>query len=208
MQPMLLFDLDDTLILTHRRHYKVVADFFALNNQDFISMEDYIKVRRDKNLSNSSLVKELNSSLLLSFKDYWYNNIESSAYLKFDTSIVQADLLLQLQAQGYMLGIVSLRSNKKMATEQLKNFSWFSSFTEVYFAEHSSSNNPKVEIIQNLSKQYNVIALTGDAEADKEAALSNKIEFYGVNTGLYKTGSTDANSDVNDIIKSILHVHP
>lgn len=201
---MLLFDLDDTLINTHLRHYKVVESFFTSHDKSFIGFEEYVKIRRNKGLSNSSVVKEFEPVLSEAFREYWYKCIEREDYLQYDTAIVAKDLLMQLKYQNYILGIVSLRSNSTTAISQLQTFEWYSYFNAVHFLSHSSEMNPKIEMVKKLSTQYKIAGLVGDAETDRQAAEETDILFYGVKTGLYNSDLAYRYSDVNEVISSFL----
>ena len=203
MQKMLLFDLDDTLINTHFRHYKVVADFLSLNGKK-IEFEEYLQLRRDKNLTNKELIKKFEPFLANNFNQHWANCIESEHYLQYDTTIVSPNLLNKLINQGYILGIVSLRSNNGNASAQLRNFNWHSYFEKVSFLRHDGQNNPKIKVLEELRKQYEVAALVGDAITDKQAAGETAVPFYGVRTGFYKSDASFSFNHVNEFIFEFL----
>src|SRR4051812_29766720 len=109
----LVFDLDDTLIDTRRRHFQVVHDFLTLKEITPFSFDEYLEKRKRGTLSNIDLIRLCYPGKTLDkhFKDFWKENIESSYYLNFDTTIVDFDLLKQVSTANDIY-ILSLRSNK------------------------------------------------------------------------------------------------
>lgn len=203
MQTILLFDLDDTLINTRIRHYKVVENFFVRHNRRFVDYKEYLKLRRD-NISNSAIVRMFDPGMSEAFQEHWQHSIEGQKYLQYDCPIVSTELLKQLKCRNYILGIVSLRSNSVTAIYQLKRIELYSYFDSVNFLAHNAQTNPKIEILKDLSNKFKVAGFVGDAETDKQAAERNNILFYGVKTGIYNSDNDYGYADVNEVICDFL----
>lgn len=201
---MIFFDLDDTLINTHKRHFTVVYDFIAhfypslLN--DFCNFKDYLSVRKKNGFSNVEILKyyfQDNISTQL-FNDFFLKSIENEQYLNLDSLIINPKLLNEIPFQK---GICSLRSDTDSALKQLKNLSLDVHFKEIYFLKHSKVTNPKKIFFENRN---DVIAFFGDSISDYYAVNNTNIKFYGVKTGLYILQTPNLFTDINIALQEFL----
>ena len=132
----IVFDLDETLISTSYRQYKVLCDIFLHDNLP--TFHHYENERESQSISNYQWVcgsiKNLDKKKYL---ELYTHTIESSNYLKHDTLKVDLNLLNTLITQKKKkLILISLRNNQKNSLNQLKNLKLFSYFSEIYFVNH------------------------------------------------------------------------
>lgn len=199
----LVFDLDDTLINTQKRHYQMVIDFLKLHSisADF-SFEEYLNTRRERGFSNLKLLNYYypTERIEKEFNAFWYENIESPFYLSLDEIIVDINLLENISLTNDLY-ILSLRSNHYNAMKQVQTFSFYSLFQNIIFLNHQQDNNPKTNELLKLKRQYQVIKFIGDSESDKEAAINGSVNFALVQTGIYKINNSSNFFNVNTYLK-------
>ncbi|MFL9482447.1 HAD hydrolase-like protein [Chitinophagaceae bacterium LWZ2-11] len=187
---ILLFDLDDTLINSKLRQYEVVKSFAKSNRiKAFYSYEEYLEKRKSNNFSNKQLLS-LESGCIINiveFENYWNQNIESASFLEYDKPYLEKKILQEYKnINDSEWGIISLRTNIKNADSQLVKFGFDKLFDLHFFLPHNNNINPKIRQIEDLKEVYEIIGLVGDSKIDKEAANVNGINFFAVETGLYK----------------------
>lgn len=202
----LVFDLDDTLIDTKLRHYQVLKTYILSKELQFtLTLSDYCSRRRSMELSNLDLLKLVtsNSSFDVEFKNFWEQNIESAEFLKFDTPIVNEDLLLDCSLL-YDIYILSLRNNSMNANIQLKTLPFASLIKNAFFIKHNS-DNPKINELIRLKYNYDEIVFIGDTKTDKEAAMIANVDFVLVQSGIYKVENILSYTNVNSFLKSIIN---
>jgi len=204
MQQMILFDLDDTLIDTHQRHYFIFSDFLKKYNSQKISFEEYISQRRKRTFSNKILMQEMLPEHADEFDDYFARAIESTQYLKFDRPIVNDFLLKAMKEKNIKATVLSLRSNRQTAMDEVKQFSFYNLMDEFIFLKHHENSNPKSAYITQLKVNNEVIAFIGDNAYDKRAAEETQTDFYAVSTGMYPINDPIVYKDVNTALQQIL----
>lgn len=201
----IVFDLDDTLIDTRKRHYRVVIDFLKLYNIKVnFSFEEYINVRTENKFSNFSFLKYYYSAKinLSEFEIFWQENIEHPTYLSLDEEIINNKLLEKASPENDLY-ILSLRSNHTNAISQVNSFSFRSLFRKTIFLEHQQNNNPKTSELLKVKKQYQNVSFIGDSESDKVAATQASVNFILVETGIYKIDNAVRFSNVNTYLKQL-----
>jgi phosphoglycolate phosphatase-like HAD superfamily hydrolase len=197
---VIIFDLDDTLIDTRIRHYKILQDFLKEKGIEFICYRDYLSKRRQDSASNLSLIKELFPLAEEGFNEFWLQNIESEKYLQYDREIVNVKLLNELKIRtNSMFVILSLRKQKDIAENQCLSFSFFKNFQKLIFLPHSSVN-PKLQFLKEFKKQFNVLFFVGDSTNDRDASLAADVPFYAVDTGFYSLSSSRIYPDINHLL--------
>ncbi|MEO8568804.1 MAG: HAD hydrolase-like protein, partial [Ginsengibacter sp.] len=113
-----IFDLDDTLIDTQKRHFNIVKDFLKEVGKS-LDFEEYLNIRKKNNWPNSGIIKKVCPLKVDDFSSFWRLNIENMKYLKHDIEIVDTALLNELKTKrpcDFIL--LSLRSNPASAEEQ------------------------------------------------------------------------------------------
>ena len=200
----IVFDLDETLITTSYRQYKVLCDLFPeLNSSNY---DDY-KIQRFKDsLSNFKWInKYINNLSQESYISRFTSVIENPEYLSHDTLKIDLKLFEKLVNQKKkQLILVSLRKNQKNGFNQLKKLKLFPYFSEIHFLKHTNLANPKVDLIRKLKVKYNIEGYIGDSLIDFEASDLNNIPFYPVHSEIHNTFEEKA-KDVNQWIKKIIN---
>jgi len=203
----LIFDLDDTLIDTRRRHYHIVTDFLKLNGiTNSLSFNEYVNIRRENSFTNLQLLMHFYSAERIEdrFKLFWKENIENPKYLSLDELIVDLDLLKNISIENDLY-ILSLRSNHFNALNQVKSFPFYKLFKKILFLDYQNERNPKTNELLILRQLYHQIRFIGDSESDKEAAINSSVNFVLVLTGIYKITNTTFFFDVNNFLKTNLN---
>jgi phosphoglycolate phosphatase-like HAD superfamily hydrolase len=200
-----LFDLDETLINTKKRHFKVVSDFLEINGLSQVDLAEYLE-KRSRGLTNSDVVGSIDPDLKEQFSVFWNSAIESTDYLIYDTSLVDTKLLVELKSRcSCEFIILSLRSNAKSAAEQFERMPFSGLFSRRYFLPHSASTNPKIDVIEGLKGEMDVLCFVGDSYSDYQAAEMTNTVFVPVNSGWQMKWTEKWISDINQIIKRSLN---
>lgn len=202
---IVIFDLDETLIYTFYRQYKVIESFFEIRqiklNQNF---ESYLELRKEKKISNFDYFKMhlQDNKIEEDFRSYFLENIESVDFLKLDTLIVDINLL-----KGYknkinaVFLILSLRTNEHNSKNQIEQLGLSSVIDNAIFLKHNKVLNPKIEALSILKKRYNVVCFIGDSLTDLNAANETNIPFIKVNTNIFDFEYSDKSySTINDFL--------
>lgn len=205
MKNLIVFDLDDTLICTKRRHYEVYSRFLDKSHIEKMGFHDYLMLRK-RGQTNSEIIRNIEPGLESSFVTFWKDFIESPEFLQMDTEIVNSSLLQQLKnVREADFQILSLRTNANTAFDQFKRFSFAHLFENVSFLVHESGGNPKVKALSQMKSMYNLLFFVGDTAADREAATLNSIPFFGVLTGLKDLHADHVSQDINELIKDYIN---
>jgi phosphoglycolate phosphatase-like HAD superfamily hydrolase len=205
----IVFDLDETLISTSFRQYKVVSEFLRnqLSVEEIISFDDYLQKRKLHRLSNWEIVRLFlnNDRYKTEYFSYVSSVIETPFYLSYDKLIVSLDAMEHFNKHfGLHLILVSLRNNIENSRSQLMNLGLFQFFKEIYFVPHSF-DNPKTKILESLKSTYDLVGFVGDSEIDSKAADDSSVNFFNVETGIYPNQSTHKKFiDVNFFFKKII----
>jgi len=171
-----------------------------------ISYESYNLKRYENRISNTEFFYSLSSdnTLLKDFREYYLNNIESLKFLKYDSLIVDINLLSTLKKKHHDLVLLSLRSNFNNSTRQLKNLGIYKLFKQIHFLQHAELN-PKTEKLKKIVESESRCIFIGDSDKDYMAAKMSGVKFKGVNTGLFKGSEMpSAEKNVNELIDAIL----
>lgn len=185
MRPMIVLDFDDTLISSNLRQYTVIKSFFQRYFIPIVDFEDYIEQRRTHKMSNVQFASQYFSSQVTedTYKEYFGQNIEADSFLEIDELIVNIELLNYI-AQQYDLVLLSLRTSCTQGIKQMESLQIKKYFSDIYFLKHDFPN-PKIEILKSLKEKASNIIFVGDTISDYNAAMESKIDFVGVETGLF-----------------------
>jgi phosphoglycolate phosphatase-like HAD superfamily hydrolase len=200
----LVFDLDDTLIDTRFRHYKVLADYVLSKQLQMLNFYDYVSIRKEKGWTNEQVLRNYFNFNFDDFKLFWQNSIESKEYFIYDVEIASEQLLEQVKTKNNLVYILlSLRSNIDLAKQQFENCSFSSLFEDVIFCRHDTVN-PKIFFLKELKDKYSDILFVGDTESDESASLQAGVNFWGVSTGIYPLHAKNIFVDINHLLLNIL----
>ncbi|MCF8410856.1 MAG: HAD family hydrolase [Crocinitomicaceae bacterium] len=198
----IIFDLDETLISTALRQYKIVSELIANNN--YPSIETYENERKKQSLTNFQWLNNYKKVDQKSYLDHYISKIEIKEYLQFDSIKVDLTLLEELKIQNRNLFLVSMRSNEKNSMKQLSKLGLENHFKEIHFLKHQhDKENPKFEIVKKLKSNNCISYYLGDSEIDKKAAKGNGIFFLPVTSAIHNNFSNE-NKEINYWIKKII----
>lgn len=184
MKESIVFDLDNTLLDTWPRHYKVYCEIVTRRSETPIPYGVYVAMRANYTLSNAQLVQNVHG-IVDNIDREWREIIESKEMLAVDTLIVDKDLLDRV-AGKYALLLLSLRSNIENAMHQIELCGILKLFTRVQFVAHQAGHNPKTAALQSIKQDFGVRCFVGDSKSDLEAATGADLPFVMVGTGLYR----------------------
>lgn len=210
MNKCLIFDLDNTLINTKKRHFSILIDFLSskqVPKKGIIDFQDYCKLRYHQSFSNYQTIESLQlcNTDKSEFSKFFLNRIESPEYLTYDEEIVNSKLLSEIKlkfAPIFFLSL-SLRSNINTAEKQFSSFSFSSLFDNHYFLTHDENCNPKKKFLHDIVRLYDILFFVGDTYTDQQAAIAFNIPFIGIAGGFYKLEATKFN-DVNSFLNFLL----
>lgn len=210
MKRCIVFDLDETLIYTHKRQFQVIKDFFQLHNFPFnTSPDEYLFYRKSRTKTNTDFVKSLNHPNfdLNLFGNYYSQSIESPKYLSFDELIVDLNKLKQLKkSYEVSLIILSLRTNNVNSINQIRNLGIADIFDRIIFQKHNSTLNPKTLSLLELKKEYEILHFIGDSYSDYHAAIEARVPFIKVDTGIYNFQCEESSfSSINQYLNKSNH---
>ena len=195
----IIFDLDDTLIDTRKRHFKIVVDFLYKYGK-LLNFEEYLDMRKRNKWSNKELIKNVYSLNEEEFISFWILSIEDPTYLKYDFEIVNCKLLNEIKMKGpYDFILLSLRSNLNSAEDQFKKLCCSLFFDKHHFLKHAPLN-PKIEKLKMYKEIYNNVIFISDSMEDFNAAAKARVEFVGVNSGVYDIICNNHYIDVNSFL--------
>lgn len=200
----IVFDLDDTLINTHSRHYFVTKYIIERLNYSFESSFDVYKdFRREHQASALNFfinTYQPDSQEIEQFRKLWIKNIESLKFLAKDEAIYQENFFDSLAKEhNAKLIILSLRSHHENAQKQMDHFGINKYFEKIIFVQHAKDKNPKVEVLQEIKQEYNILMFVGDSATDMQAAQEANVKFIGVNTGLYKLEYEEMKESIHEL---------
>ncbi len=201
MSKMIIFDLDDTLIDTKKRHFNIISDFLQhfFAEKKLISFSEYLILRKKNCFSNFDVINFLRNEKIEKkfFENYFLQRIEQENDLKTDSEIVNFDFLKNLKQKNIKLMVLSLRSNIENAIKQVKNFQFSTFIDDFIFLKHS--DNPKTKVLSEIKGKNEILFYAGDSVIDYEAAIQNNISFFGVKTGFYEYDFS-IYSDINEVL--------
>ncbi len=194
-----IFDLDDTLIDTRRRHFQIVQDFINSKGKT-LEFDYYLNMRKVNGWTNKEVIKNEYNFKTDEFAVFWKLNIENPLYLKYDLEIVDYKLLNEVKKKfsGDLI-LLSLRRNSKEASKQFKNFSFYSLFDKTNFLEHNFLN-PKIDKLKSYKKSYQHVIFIGDTQEDCKAAKVAGVQFEGVQTGFYQLNCDKTFDNINSFL--------
>jgi phosphoglycolate phosphatase-like HAD superfamily hydrolase len=157
------------------------------DGKKFIAFDDYLQIRHSNNLSNTNLLTTLKIELdWEAFRTYYLSNIEAENYLALDELNVEKHFFAEVIEKDFKLVLLSLRGNETNSLKQIRNLGIDIFFERIYFEKHDNSTNPKLNRLQQLNTEFDIVAFCGDSVSDYEAAQQLNINFVQVKTSLYR----------------------
>lgn len=184
-QPLVVLDLDGTLISTRARHYAVYAEIMARWKAAPRSIGAYWKYRVS-GASNRDLLRSSGfpENKLGEADRLWNALIEAEAMLALDSVIPGAKSWLARAASRATLALITLRSNIHAAHDQLQRLGLAPYFRRIVIIPHCAKPaHAKADAATALGER-DIFAWIGDTEVDIEAARSVGAAALAVESGM------------------------
>jgi len=179
-------DLDDTLVDTSERHYKVYRDILQIIEDSVpLSKEEFWNRKRSGQETIKLLPNHFSDSVVREFMNEWFRRIEDIAYLRYDMLVPQALTVLDSLEKSAELILVTLRRNKKNLLWELNNLRLLNYFKEILVRSASSDNKSRlIQEYLNKIPPCTKLAIIGDSEADlsvgKQFGMLTVAVTYGI----------------------------
>ncbi len=197
----IFIDLDGTLLDVSKRSYKVYKEIVKELRGTALSKNDYWLLKKNKS-SIEKLLKFSNLSKKLSktYEKEFLTRIELIENLALDILIKHSDKTLRTLHKENDLYLISLRKNRKGATDQLAKIGLKKYFK---FLLIGSSKNKTNKFRTKIKNSFDIVI--GDTEADILAAKELGIVSIAVLSGI-RTKKILKNLKPDFIVKNINHV--
>jgi len=194
MKCTIFFDLDDTLIDTSERHYKVytdILDFYEIQNT--LAKEECWEQKRNGKKTVEFLPENSSEEFIRKFICEWLKRIENMNYLKYDKLLPESLDVLSVLKNRADLTLVTLRNNKENLFWELNNFGLANYFKTILVDSPFKVKNKTLLIkdyIERNSKSDDFIFI-GDSEVDissgKELGMLTIAVTYGIRSKEFLT---------------------
>jgi phosphoglycolate phosphatase len=168
-KPIILIDLDGTLIDTSERHFRVYKDIVNLYEiSDTLSKEIFWNKKRQGKKTSSILPYRLSNKSIQGFSDEWLERIETRDYLSFDRLFQDSiQTLSTLQTIGY-LALVTLRKDSSNLIWELEYFGLDRYFKKILVGSPLCYRDKTDIIKENIELKANGLnpIIIGDSEID------------------------------------------
>ena len=187
MKWTMFFDLDDTLIDTTERQYRVYKDIlYSYGIQNILSKNEFWNIKRSGKKAVELLPKNFSEEFIQKFTDEWLKRIENKNYLKYDNLLPESLGVLSVLKNKTDLILVTLRNNRENLLWELNNLGLVNYFKEILVGSPVKLKNKttlvKAYIERNLKE--NKFIIVGDTEADisagKELGMLTVAVTYGI----------------------------
>jgi len=187
MKPIIFFDLDDTLINTSERHYRVYKDILRdYGIQDILSKEELWNYKRMGKKTLELLPKNLSEEFIQKFMNEWSKRIENKSYLKYDNLLPASLCVLSILKNKADLILVTLRNNRKNLFWELSNFGLDNYFKEI-LVDSSVELKNKTTLIKDYIGGYlkkKKLIIIGDTESDIFTGKELDMLIFSVTYGI------------------------
>jgi len=187
MKWTIFFDLDDTLISTSERHYRIYKDILRdYGIQNILSKEDFWNYKRMGRKTVELLAKNSSEEFIQKFMDEWLKRIENKNYLKYDNLLSESLIILSGLKNKADLMLVTLRNNRENLFWELNNLGLVNYFKEILVDSPVKLKNKMTLVKDYTEKQLkeNKFIIVGDTEADiltgKELGMLTVAVAYGI----------------------------
>jgi len=210
----IFLDLDETLIDTSERHYKVYCDIVKiLGLDDSISKDEFWKLKRN-GMSTIKILNESDTKVLGKFSNLWIEKIEKKSYLSYDKVFRDTEYFLSKLKEEKLI-LSTMRNNRENLIWEIKKLGLFGYFDSVLSCSpfhHKDKTKPIISYNFDNSISNNNSIIVGDSEIDIITGKKLKMTTIAVNYGIRsKKFLNSLNPDyclkniieINDIIKRL-----
>lgn len=202
-KPVIVLDLDGTLLETSRRHYGLYAKISADSNLNTLSLDDYWGQRRSGASNLEVLVRQgLPPSQYLWAKGCWTSQIESEHFLGHDIVIPGALQWLRKAQTKCDLVLVTLRSSNENAYAQIIRLGLKDFFTDIRVVTHQ---NDSASAKANATVGMKVLLWVGDTEVDMNAGRMVHGICIGVDSGM-RSAKQLLEAGAESVYESVSHI--
>jgi phosphoglycolate phosphatase len=175
----LFFDLDGTLLNSHKRLYFLFQHLVPDSNLTF---QEYWTLKRNKVNHQEILTKQFNYSKedYQKFEDHWMDEIEKEKWLNLDEPFDGVSAFLQKLKPQNKIYLVTARQSKKMVKKQLARYGWHKIFDTIFVTEHKQD---KFSLINENVQVSHDDWFIGDTGMDIEVGKKLGIKTAAVLTG-------------------------
>jgi phosphoglycolate phosphatase-like HAD superfamily hydrolase len=214
MKWIIFFDLDDTLIDTSERHYRVykdiIEDYGMLN---IVSKEEFWSYKRTGGKTEGLISKNSSKEFIQKFMDEWLKRIEDKNYLKYDNLVPESPKVLSVLRNKADLILVTLRNSRKNLFWELDRLGLNNYFSQVLVGSPVKLKN-KTKLIKDYIENNmgeTKFIIIGDTEVDiftgKELGMLTIAVNYGIRSREFLENlKPDFNLDKLSVLPEILEI--
>jgi phosphoglycolate phosphatase-like HAD superfamily hydrolase len=183
----IFFDLDDTLINTSERHYRVYCNIIkVLNLEEPIDKNEFWKLKRE-GISTVNILNGIDNGILEKFSKLWIDKIEEKNYLFYDT-LLQRTLSLLSNLKDERLILLTMRNNRGNLIWEIKKLDLYDYFKSILSCSPLQFRDKTVPIINYINNNHSVTTensvIVGDSEIDiitgKKLNMTTISVSYGI----------------------------
>ena len=184
---IIFVDLDDTLIDTSYRHYKVYSDIVSdLNLKKDINKKEFWKLKRNCQ-STLDILNEKDKSISKVFYEEWIKKIEQKKYLRYD-ELFDKSLMLLKELKNENLILLTMRNNRFNLMWELNKLGIKNYFETILSCSPLKNEDKTIPVKEYLKKREIVLdkksLIIGDSETDINTGKQLKIITVAVNYGI------------------------
>lgn len=184
--PVIILDLDGTLLNTSFRHHALYSWVCSELGIESLPHEAYWKKRRS-GLSNLDVITEstADEKLRQFAADAWLRRIESSCMLDHDRLFPFIKEWIKMNGEIFRFGLVTLRTSRNNLMEQLDKLCLRDLFTAIAAVPHQQKAHlAKAKAAVELFPSERALCWIGDSEVDMKAAAEIGVRAIGVSSGI------------------------
>jgi len=187
MKRKIFFDLDDTLIDTSERHYRVYNDILELLRlPNKLSKEQFWNMKRDGKKTLTLLPDNSAQSYGREFSNKWLEKVEEKEYLNYDRLCPKSLYVLSALECKFDLLLVTMRRNERNLFWELDNLGLAKYFKQIINGSPLAFDD-KVSLIQGCTKsraEKESGIIVGDSEMDVNTGKKLGMLTIGVTSGI------------------------
>lgn len=202
----LFLDLDGPVLDVSERYYSVYREFIEQHKLLLLDKQTFWNAKRKKTSIAELLDQPYDSSLVEYYHLHWKDRIETEASLAQDCLQSEAQQTLKLLSDRYTLILVTLRKQRSLLIEQLKQLSVYNYFEKILSS--ASDTTPRWKIKQKLitsqfaTNDIKGCYFIGDTEADLLAGKALGCQTIAI-TGGIRDASVLAKCDPDHVVNSL-----
>jgi phosphoglycolate phosphatase len=183
----IILDLDETLLDTSQRHYRVYCDIVNILNLDSkFDQNEFWNLKREGK-STIEILDEKENEILKKFSKLWIDKIEQKKYL-FHDKLYDNTLKLLSDLNNERLILLTMRHNRKNLIWELKNFGLDKYFTSILSCS-PIYNKDKSSVLLEYLKDNKLILdnnsiIIGDSEIDINTGKTLNLTTIAVSYGI------------------------